>query len=305
MRPAALALCAVLGAVTIFALAQGDAPKLSLQRGDTNIVITNLGKGAEGARSILNSPNCKENTRTTIFYAPAASGTVETITSETRLTSNVAIIEQPQAKAGETAPQNQETLELYNGTVTFQRNGCLDKITQSTEADVKLEQGRTTVLGTHFFLDREVNTGEMDGPITLNRVAEGDSPALAATSEKLLANLDSDTQTLTGNVRVDSDGRISEADSVDFDEANSLSILRGEPATSRKGDEFFQGNEITYYLDNNEVKVSGGVQGELTIDLGSAEPNTTASDTVSGAGDASPADGSSDTPPPPDLTPAE
>ena len=90
---------------------------------------------------------------------------------------------------------------------------------------------------------------------------------------------------LTENVSIESDGRVSQADSVEFDDANSVAVLTGDPATSRKGDEFFQGNVITYYLDSNDVKVTGNIQGELTLDLGGEGATTTAGE-----------DGSADTP---------
>lgn len=238
-----------------------DNTRVIIERDDTSIRITNFGRAAEGARSILNNPNCTEEARTDILYAPDEF--VETLTEDSRLTSTVAVIVREEAAEGE---EQTETLELYGSTIEFNRPGCIETEERDEGQVVRLEQGRTTVLGSHFFLDQGTDIGVMQGPVSLERVAEGDSPALSATSDSLEANLETDTQILRDNVRIESDGRVSEADSVDFDEENSIAILRGNPATSRKDDELFEGNEITYFLDSNDVRVVGNIRGELEID---------------------------------------
>ena len=67
---------------------------------------------------------------------------------------------------------------------------------------------------------------------------------------------------------IESDGRTSKADEMDYDDANSIAVLRGNPATSEKDGELFQGKVITYFLDSNDVQVEGDIQGELELDIG-------------------------------------
>lgn len=238
----------------------GNLPTVSIKRDDTDIVITNRDPSAD-ARSPLRNPNCKEGFRQSIFYGPNP-GFVETITNETKLTSAIVIVDSPDTEDN----TNKDTLELFGGTLSFNRPRCPENIERSSEPSVTLEQGRTTAKGVRFFLDQGTNIGTMDGPVNLLRAAEGDSPGLSADAEKLEFNVDTDISTLSGNVTVTSEDRVSNADELEYDEKNGIAIMKGNPAKSTKGTDFVQGKLIKYYLNSNDVVVIGNIAGEIEID---------------------------------------
>lgn len=244
-----------------FVFAQSsNLPTVSIKRDDTDIVITNRDPSAE-ARSPLRNPNCKEGFRQSIFYGPNP-GFVETITEETKLTSAIVIVESPDTENND----NSDTLELFGGSLSFNRPRCPENIIRSTEASVSLEQGRTTATGVRFFLDQGTNIGTMDGPVTLERAAEGDSPGLSADANMLEFNVDTDISILSGNVTITSEDRVSSADELEYDEKNGIAVMRGNPAKSSKGTDFVQGNLIKYYLNTNDVVVIGNIEGEIEFD---------------------------------------
>ncbi|MCA9839973.1 MAG: hypothetical protein KC422_23895 [Trueperaceae bacterium] len=257
--PKVIAGAALLVAALVFAQTS-NLPTVSIKRDDTDIVITNRDPSAE-ARSPLRNPNCKEGIRMSIFYGPNPEF-VETITEETTLTSAIVIVESPD----ETSESNKDTLELFGGTLSFNRPRCPETIERSEEASVTLEQGRTTAKGVRFFLDQGTNIGTMDGPVNLVRAAEGDSPGLTADADSLEFDVDTDISTLSGNVTVNSEDRISTAEELEYDEKNGVAIMKGNPAKSTKGTDFVQGNLIKYYLNTNDVVVIGKISGEIEID---------------------------------------
>ncbi|MEJ2292405.1 MAG: LptA/OstA family protein [Deinococcales bacterium] len=168
------------------------------------------------------------------------------------------------------APGEEQTLELYDGTVTLSRPGCIESEKRSQEPSVTLVQGRTTVKGTRFFLDQGSDTGTMDGPIQLDRAARGDSPALTASADRMLFDTQSRQATLLGNVKVTSQDRVTTADSLQLDEAAGVAVLAGKPARSTKGQDVLQGDRLRYYLNNNDVVVLGAVKGDLEVTIPSA-----------------------------------
>jgi lipopolysaccharide assembly outer membrane protein LptD (OstA) len=108
----------------------------------------------------------------------------------------------------------------------------------------------------------------MQGPVALERRAEGDSPALEASARRLSFNVDDDIQTLRGDVTVTSEGRTSEADILELDEDAGFAILRGSPARSRNEEGEVVGEVIEYDLDSNDVVVRQGVEATFELDLG-------------------------------------
>ncbi len=238
--------------------------QVTLKRKDTDIVVTLKARYADGARFIGNNPNCQTGMRQTLLYGPDP-GYVDTrVGSDTELRSNVAIVLTPD---GATAGGEQQTLELYDGTVNLSRPGCIDSEQRATAASVTLVQGRTTVKGTRFFLDQGTDTGTMDGPITLDRAADGASPALTATADTMTFDTQTRHATLHGNVRVTSQDRVTTADTLELDEAAGLALMTGSPARSVKGNDVLQGTRLRYYLDTNDVVVLGDVHGELDVTL--------------------------------------
>jgi len=162
-------------------------------------------------------------------------------------------------------PAEQQTLELFDGTITISRPGCIDTQDRVTTPSVTLIQGRTTVKGTRFFLDQGEDAGSMDGPIVLDRAAKGDSPALKATADSMTFDTQTRHTVLDGNVRVTSADRTTTASTLELDEKAGVAVLTGSPARSVKGQDVLQGNTLRYYLNSNDVVVLGNVQGDIQI----------------------------------------
>lgn len=247
----------------VWALAQ-TITTFTLVRDDTELLISNHALAADGARSIGNNVNCEEGQRLTIVYGPAP-GRVETVVEDAVLTSSLAVIRTPrESEEGEGA----ETLELTDAAVTFSRPGCIEESVPADAPTVVLVQGRTTVEGTRFFLDRDEDVGVMDGPISLVRTAEevADEP-LTATAESMTFAVGEQRTTLTGAVIVTSQERSTSGDTLELDEEAGTAVLTGSPARSVKGTDVLQGNRLLYYLDSDDVVVIGNVTGEIELEL--------------------------------------
>lgn len=248
--------------VAALALAQDTRPQLRLTRRGTVIqVIQAEVASREGAEFIPRNPRCEEEAELGVVFAPAP-GFVETRINDLRISSSIALLRRPRGT------QDQETLELSGGALSFNELFCPSVIEATRPGDVVLQVGRTTIAGAQFIYDNASGVGELIGPVQLGRTADGGSPALEATAQSLSYEVDTERTVLRGGVRVAADGRVSEADELDYDEARSIAILRGNPATSRRGAEFIQGRVITYYLDSNDVVVEGEIAGQMTFELG-------------------------------------
>lgn len=240
-----------------------SATTFSLQRDDTELVISNLTLASAGARTIGNNRNCEEGQRLTIVYGPAP-GRVETQVEDALLTSTLAVIRAPEdAEEG----AGDETLELTDAAVTFNRPGCIEDTQPAAAPRVTLVQGRTEVVGSRFFLDRNVDEGVMDGPITLERAAAEGGDPLTATADQMSFAVGEQRATLVGNVQVTSEERVTSGDSLELDEEAGTAVLVGNPARSVKGNDLLEGNRLLYYLDSDDVVVMGNVMGDLEIDL--------------------------------------
>lgn len=251
-------LVALLGAV----LAQ-TATTFSIKRDDTELVIANLGLASNGARTIGNNRNCEEGQRLTIIFG-AAPGAVETQVEDAVLTSSLAVIRTPE---GAQAGSGEETLELSDADISLDRPGCIEELVPASEPIVTLEQGRTRVTGSRFFLDQDSDEGVMDGPIELVRSGEDGSEALRAKAEQMTFAVNEQESTLLGAVQVTSAERVTSGDRLHLDEEGGTAVLEGKPARSVKGDEVLEGNRLLYYLDSDDVVVLGNVKGELEVEL--------------------------------------
>ena len=262
---AALAALAGAAALSVQAAHAQSATTFSLQRDETELVIANLALASGGARTIGNNRNCEEGQRLTMVYGPAP-GHVETQVEDAVLTSTLAVIRTP-VDAEEGA--GDETLELTDATVSFNRPGCIEETEPAAQPRVTLVQGRTEVVGSRFFLDRNVDEGVMDGPIELTRAAEepGSGQPLTATADQMSFAVGEQRATLVGSVQVTSEERVTSGDSLELDEEAGTAILVGNPARSVKGSDVLEGNRLLYYLDSDDVVVIGNVTGELEIDL--------------------------------------
>ena len=81
----------------------------------------------------------------------------------------------------------------------------------------------------------------------------------------MVYSVDTGLSTLTGNVQISSGERFSQADELVLDEEAGLATLYGNPAISREGDDEVSGSELLYYLDTDDVVVSGGVRGTIEL----------------------------------------
>lgn len=280
-----------------------NLPTLTIKRKDRDIIVAQKAPGNKGGKTFLNVNECDDANKDFIFstfFAPEPY-LVETQVNEATLTSRIAASKQPPNTRDEEGNiiergGDKAILELYGGGLEFveergdEKRGCPINVERSEQEDVTLKEGRTTVKGVNFIYNNDTGIGNMKGPITLDRVAEGDSPALNATSDTMEVNVDDDKTFLEGNVKVNSEDRVSEATTLEYNEEDGIAILRGDrekniPAKSIKGSDILQGYVIIYYLDTNDVLVEGDVQGDIEVDL---EGEGTSEDTGE--------DGSSDEP---------
>lgn len=255
---------ALLASLTTLALAQDSAKRLTVDRGETTITVTQQAESATGARFLLQNPNCAEGMHTSIFYAPPPGENVTVLDGDTTLRSRLVIVEEPR-QAAEDDADDRQTLALRDADVTFSRPGCIEAETPTANPRVELVQGRTTALGSSFFLDRNTDLGTMEGPIALERAAEGDSPALSASADALELDIDTEFATLTGNVEVRSEDRVSSASRLELRESEGVAILSGNPARTQQGDDVIEGETLLYYLDTNDVIVIGSVKGAFDL----------------------------------------
>ena len=238
-----------------------NIPTITIDRDDALIVIRNLTPNSDGGRTLPNLQRCNEEFNLGIYYGPAGDN-VETTTDDTKIISQVVVTETP--KNEESGQQTR--LEFYNETLTFGRPPCIES-SEVVNENIRIEQGRSIILGSRLFLEADAEIGDMEGPISLERAAEGDSPALNAESDALQFNFDTEISTFSGNVKVTSEDRVSTADEFEFDEANGIALMRGSPARSTQGSDFVQGEVIKYFLNNNDVVVVGGISGEFDVNL--------------------------------------
>lgn len=261
-------------ATATWALAQ-NLPTVTVERSDRTIVIAQRTAGVDGARTVLANRNCEDGVLTNVFYGPVA-GWVETLFDETRLVSQIARVRVPQAqsagRAEEDAPgddttEEQETIELWGGALTFDRPGCIEESRDEGVRPVELHQGRTLILGSRFFLDRGTDIAELDGPVSLERGAE-DGSSLQVTADRSTFDVSTERATLSGNVVVTSQERVTTADELVLDEEAGVALLRGDPAVSRRGDDVVSGRLLRYDLETDDVVVSGNVSASFEVDLG-------------------------------------
>lgn len=230
-------------------------------RDDTEIVIANHALSADGARSIGNNQNCEDAVRMTIVYGPKPGRVTATI-NETIITSSLALTR----KELEQDDRNEEAMEMLPATVTFRVPGCIEAQEVDPEGVVKVEQGRTTVYGSHFELPAAAEEGILYGPISLTRVTEEGDTQLTAESDELSVRIETQDATLYGDVTVRSDERVTTADTLVLDEDAGTATLMGNPARSVKGNDVVEGTTLLYYLDTDDIVVIGKVQAELEIE---------------------------------------
>ena len=248
-----------------FAQEEASEPlsRLTLTRNDRTIEVRQFAPSSEGGEFRLFAKGCEEEVRLSTIYGPVPY-LIETLVNDTRILSNIVLDRRPLEDEG---GQEAATLELFGGRLQVsQETLCPEEVERSPEPDVTIFEGRTVVSGTTFNYDNATGLGNLSGPVTLERSAEGNSPALSATSGSMLFNVDEDITTLKDNVRVESETRVSEAETLEYDDATGLAVLRGSPARSREGEDVVEGSVIEYDLDLNDVVVRGEVRATFRYD---------------------------------------
>ncbi|CAN5819359.1 hypothetical protein BH23DEI1_BH23DEI1_20890 [soil metagenome] len=258
-----LTLLAVAAATSLAQEADRTTSIVTIERGERIIEVEQLGRSADGARFILANPRCEEGVRMSVFYGPPP-GSVATRVDATRLSSTVALVRVPEDEGEE---PGEETLELFGGTATILREGCIVDLDAATSEPVVLVQGRTTVIGTRFFLDRGTDIADMEGPIVLERRDDSGASVLEATSQSLSFDVATERATLVGDVVVTSEKRVSTAERLELDEDAGVAFLTGSPAVSRRDGEEVRGARLRYHRETDDVIVTGGVQATFELDL--------------------------------------
>ncbi len=248
-----------------------NLPSFELQRNDRPITVQQTATDAEGGFSITRGgSNCRKDENLSFYYAPNPKR-IDTKVNNTRIRSSIVLRTQP--KAGGAAAQDKAVLNFFGGSLSVDDETlCPKNLKREKNPKVVITEGRTTVEGGPLVYENNRGVGEMTGPVNLERRASGDSPALTASSARFSFNVDEDVQTLSGNVRIESDGRTSEADTLELDEEAGFAVLRGKPARSRNDEGEVAGEVIEYDLDSNDVVVTQGVRGTFTLDLGNEAP---------------------------------
>ena len=279
-----------------------NLPSFELKRDDRPITVQQTATDAEGGISVTRGGSeCRKNENLSFYYAPNPKR-IDTKVDNTRIRSSIVLRTQP--KEGGADAQDKAVLSFFGGSLgRNEETLCPQNLKREKSEKVTISEGRTTTEGTSLLYENSRGVGEMVGPVALERRASGDSPALTASSSRLSFNVDDDTQMLKGNVKVESDGRTSGAETLELDEEAGFAILRGNPAWSRNADGRVEGEEIAYDLDTNDVVVTSGVQGTFTLETGGEEASLPSlgsfgGDTNSSSGSdlsGSSADGDSDT----------
>lgn len=257
----------LLGAGTAQTDPAANLPSFELQRDDRPITVQQTATDAEGGIAITRGGSaCREDENLSFYYAPDPKR-IDTKVDNTRIRSSIVLRTQP--KEGGAEAQDEAVLSFFGGSLGLDEETlCPQNLKREPEPKVVVTEGRTTVKGGRLRYENSRGVGEMEGPVNLSRRAAGDSPALTASSARFSFNVDEDVQTLRGNVKVESDGRTSEADTLVLDEEAGFAVLRGSPARSRNDEGEVAGEVIEYDLDSNDVVVTQGVRGTFTLDTG-------------------------------------
>jgi hypothetical protein len=252
-----------------------NLPTFELRRDDRPITVQQTALDAEGGIAITRGGSgCREDENISFFYAPEPKR-IETTVNNTLIRSSVVLRSQP--KEGGAEAQDNAVLDFFGGSLELnEETDCPRNVRRNPQQQVLIEEGRTTVRGASLVYDNATGVGDMQGPITLERRAAGDSPALDASARRLSFNVDDDIQTLRGAVSVTSEGRTSEADVLELDEDAGFAILRGSPARSRNEEGEVVGEVIEYDLNSNDVVVRQGVEATFELDLGTDAPDSAA-----------------------------
>lgn len=234
-----------------------------LSHGERVIAVQQFAPQAEGGQFRTNVPNCEEDLRLSTVYAPSPYAVVTDI-GETSIVSPIVLARRPPREEG---GEDQQTLEMFGGSLSVDENFCPQELQRSAAPGVFIRQGRTIVSGTELFYDNATGLADLNGPIDLQRTSESGDNDLTATADSLVFDVNTDLSTLKGDVEVISDKRVSHAETLILNEEEAYATLLGSPARSVEGENVLEGDTLLYYLDTDDVIVLGGVSGKLMLDL--------------------------------------
>ena len=207
--------------------AASNLPSFELQRDNRPITVQQTATDAEGGINIIKGgPTCRKDKNLSFYYAPDPKR-IDTKVNNTRIRSSIVLRTQP--KKGGAEAQDKAVLNFFGGSLGLNDETlCPTNLKREKDPKVTITEGRTTVEGGPLVYENSRGVGEMTGLVKLARRASGDSPALTASSARFSFNVDDDIQTLNGDVKVESDGRTSEADTLELDEEAGFGRAAGQ-----------------------------------------------------------------------------
>lgn len=232
-----------------------------LRRDERSLLVEQYAPQSAGGQFRTNVPGCEEGIRLSTVYGPDPYAVVTRVGEHTEIVSRIVLARRPEGDGGA------DTLTMFDGSLGVDDGYCPVEVSESGLQQVFIRQGRTVASGTHLVYDNETGLAELTGPVRLRRAASGDSPEITANAASLTFDIETELSTLEGDVVVSSGKRLSHADSLVLDEKEGLARLSGSPARSSEGDNAIRGEQLLYYLDSDDVIVSGGAGGTLRLDL--------------------------------------
>lgn len=255
--------------------AASDEISITLERrtegGDVRrIKIENTGRDEQTAALACTPQEDDPPTTPTqvVYYTPASTGVVVTV-DENVITGALAVItQQPDGQGGtksdgrvEMSAGSAKVLDEppANAKTFLERCGVL--LTSEVKPDtVRVTQGKTRLSGSKLVYDESDGIARVEGPITFER------EDLRGKSERIEVDVEKETTTLVGSVELRDGDRVSTAARVEYDDANSVAILRGTPdapAESTTPKETIRAQTIRYNLDTDEIVVQGKITGKF------------------------------------------
>jgi len=122
---------------------------------------------------------------------------------------------------------------------------------------VEIAQGKSRAWGRRLDYDNDLGEATLSGPVRLERA--GEKP-LEGRAETLRYNVDDETLTLLGGVRLEQDGRVTTAASARIVEREGYAYLYGDPVVSKGKDGEVRGLAVRYHLDSGELVVLEAVE---------------------------------------------
>jgi len=155
----------------------------------------------------------------------------------------------------------EEFVRLSDGSAAVDENTlALSLSSRSTPGSVEVDQGKSKAFGSVLEYDNESGQATLAGPIKLER--QGEKP-LTGESKTLAYNVDDETLSLQGDLKLVQGDRTTTAESAIVREKEGLAFLFGNPVRSVSKDGTVQGKKVRYTLERGDIVVLEGVSGEF------------------------------------------